>query len=93
MTNYTKGRRAEYLAIKALEDQGYRCIRSAGSHSIVDIVAFDAYEVKLIQVKKSKRKQPFHEARLELSLLPISPNVTKELWILNHGVWLKTKLT
>ena len=42
MTNkmYARGRAKEYRVKKQLESEGWFVIRSAGSHSIVDLVAF-----------------------------------------------------
>ena len=38
-TNYEKGRNAEYYVINILEKRGYKCVRSAGSHTPIDILA------------------------------------------------------
>ena len=40
--NYINGRAKEYRVKKQLESEGWFCVRSAGSHSIVDIVAIKA---------------------------------------------------
>ena len=37
--NYANGRSFEYRVILALTKAGYHCVRSAGSHGVVDIVA------------------------------------------------------
>lgn len=56
MTNYAKGANFERLLGKRLEKQGYFVVRSAGSHSAVDLVAIREYTVRLIQVKSSRRR-------------------------------------
>lgn len=45
MTNkmYARGRAKEYRVKKQLESEGWFVIRSAGSHSIVDLVAFKGF--------------------------------------------------
>jgi Holliday junction resolvase len=53
-TRYERGRNLEYRLKKQLEDEGYTVIRSAGSHSPVDLVAFNQEEVLFIQVKSSE---------------------------------------
>lgn len=52
-TNYQKGRRLEYRVKKHFEDKGYLVIRSAGSHSPIDLIAISPFEVVFIQVKSS----------------------------------------
>ena len=53
MTAYQRGVRLEYLARDVLRQQGYVVVRSAGSHSPVDLAAFNTREVLLVQVKKA----------------------------------------
>lgn len=54
--NYRYGRDKEYLIQSMLEAEGYYTIRSAGSHSAVDIVALhkERAKVLLLQVKSTK---------------------------------------
>jgi Holliday junction resolvase len=55
MSQYARGRAIEYKAIKYLEKLGStHVIRSAGSHGLVDLIAFFPREraIRLIQVKK-----------------------------------------
>ena len=53
---YRYGRRKEYEIVKAARDLGALAFRSAGSHSIVDIVAIFHKEkrIELIQCKRGK---------------------------------------
>lgn len=57
MTNYQKGRNFEYSVKRKLELQGYIVVRSAGSHSYFDLIAFNQNEVLCIQCKKKKSFQ------------------------------------
>ena len=52
-TNYKKGRQFEYSIKKALEEAGFYVARSAGSHSLVDLVSFSEKFILLIQCKKA----------------------------------------
>jgi len=54
--NYNRGRNFEYRIRRFLESRGYLCFRSAGSHSMADIIAFRKWpsgtpDVMLIQAK------------------------------------------
>lgn len=66
--NYVRGRNYEYRIMKKLRNESYQVlIRSAGSHSPVDIVALDIINkrIKLVQCKlKNSDKR---EAELKLS--------------------------
>lgn len=54
--NYVKGVKFEREVMSILSDQGYFCLRSAGSHSWCDVVAVNLNEVKFIQCKTTKDK-------------------------------------
>jgi Archaeal holliday junction resolvase (hjc). len=51
--NYVKGRNKEYRIKRKLEEQGYYVIRSAGSHSLFDLIGIhkEKREILLVQVK------------------------------------------
>jgi Holliday junction resolvase len=51
LNRYAKGRRLEYAAMKALEQRGFQCFRTAGSHSPVDIIAVAFPHILFIQCK------------------------------------------
>ena len=53
VTNYSTGRRYEYLIRNDLEYNGYQCIRAAGSKGVADIIALKPNEVLLVQVKNT----------------------------------------
>lgn len=54
-TKYQTGAGFEYRVINKLTDQGYYCIRSAGSHGMVDIVAIGQNQCRLIQCKYTEK--------------------------------------
>jgi Holliday junction resolvase len=64
-TNYHRGVEREHYIKKKLEKQGYFVIRSAGSHSPVDLVALKKGEIRLIQSKKSKYVRPAEKKKIE----------------------------
>lgn len=51
MTNYETGRRFEYQVKHDLEERGYYCVRAAGSHSKVDVVAVKGSICLFVQCK------------------------------------------
>ena len=51
MSNYDRGANFERRCQKRLEKEGWFVIRSAGSHSLIDLAAFKAGEVILVQCK------------------------------------------
>lgn len=62
--NYENGRHKEYRIVKSLKKKGYSiCVRSAGSHSIVDIWALNPITktIKLIQSKLGGVSRPERE--------------------------------
>jgi len=56
--NYKRGAAREYRIIKKLEKEGWFCIRSAGSHSPIDIIAMMpiAEHLKLLDKKAEREK-------------------------------------
>ncbi len=53
MSNYIAGRNAEYIVKKMLITAGFKyVIRSAGSHTPVDLIATDGKSIVAVQVKK-----------------------------------------
>ena len=55
-TPYKKGARAEYYVMDRMKKKGYSVIRSAGSHTPVDLMAGRGRKCLGIQVKKKKIK-------------------------------------
>ena len=58
--NYIAGRRLEYDTVNALKELGYRTIRAAGSHGIIDVLGWDSVNRYAIQCKKGD--SPFTKA-------------------------------
>lgn len=59
MTNYQKGYAFERQVKKILESKGYYVMRSAGSHTVIDLIAFKEDDLLLIQLKSSANdKEP-----------------------------------
>jgi len=64
MSNYSKGRRFEYDVQRLFKDNGYTCVRTAGSHSPWDLMAYregtdNSYECRimvLVQCKVRRKK-------------------------------------
>ena len=55
-SNYSRGRDTEYLARDLLVLHGYQVVRSAGSHTPIDLVTWqDGGHPLLIQVKRNSR--------------------------------------
>jgi len=56
--NYNNGARRERRIMKKLEQEGWFCIRSAGSHSPIDIIAIKSGQFRFIQSKKTGYLSP-----------------------------------
>jgi Holliday junction resolvase len=54
--NYKRGATFEYKIMAQLEEIGFYCIRSAGSHGLVDVMAMKGNTIILIQAKHTKKK-------------------------------------
>ena len=89
MTQYTKGQRYQYKARDELIKDGFQVMTSARSLGIFDIIAWNEFSVRWIQIKSSSKKK-FHElspAELqEIEEVPIPCGYDKEIWI-----WFKRK--
>jgi len=78
MSNYSRGRAAEYRAKVALERAGYCVVRAAGSKGPADLVAFDNVSIRLISVKVNCYASAGE--REQLQLLPAPQNASREIW-------------
>jgi Holliday junction resolvase len=70
--NYVKGRRKEYKVMNAARERGLIALRSAGSHSPIDVVTIDVdqREIRLIQCKPESMSENQKQAiREENNLL------------------------
>lgn len=64
MTHYTDGRRFEYVTRDDLLRDGYEVLRSAGSKTKIDLVAFKPAQVLLVQCKLDGKLSPAERAVL-----------------------------
>jgi hypothetical protein len=80
-----KGTRNEHKAIRALEDAGYHCTRSAGSLGLFDIIAIGRQGVRLVQVKTNDDARPHEREQIQI-FDGIPPGATKEVWIYQEYV-------
>ena len=82
--NYRRGRRLEYLARTALVADGYTVIRSAGSKGPVDLVAINANQVRLIQIKSPGHVQDSDRTKLRAVKCP---HARREIWVRYPKEW------
>ena len=89
-TNYSRGRDTEYLARDLLILHGYQVVRSAGSHTPIDLVAWqDGGHPLLIQVKRNTKHQDktlvvertYSKVITELREMPRPMRSDIELWV------------
>jgi len=60
--NYQRGRAYEYKEKKMWEEDGYFVIRSAGSHSLYDLLAINLSRLRIVGIQvKSGRERPVVE--------------------------------
>lgn len=88
--NYKRGRDTEYRIMNDLKKEGYQLIvRSAGSHSKIDVTGYKDNKIKMIQSKRSKTKYVYlsyfkEDIEIIQSLYKnntIPTNAEVELWI------------
>lgn len=82
MSNKRRGIEKERDAKKLLESKGLKVLRARGSLGDVDLVAFDAYELLFVSVKRVKGKYfSFKAEKEKLQSLPVPPKSHVEIWI------------
>ena len=89
-TNYEKGRAAEYKAMHQLRADGYAVLRTAGSHGMYDVIAWNPDTVRFIQIKRDCKPTKGELAALEAAHVP--DGCTKELWTYTTGTGLPEKV-
>lgn len=84
-SNYVRGYEVERRVVQELTAQGYHVVRSAGSHTPVDIVAWNEQEVVFIQVKRCKSpdllERSIKQGIKDLSLIKLPTNGRAEVWV------------
>ena len=88
MTQYSKGQRIQYKARDELIENGFQVMVSARSLGLFDMIAWDKYTIRFIQVKSCSGKKfyPNPDELRELEGTPIPCGFDKEVWI-----WFKNK--
>lgn len=85
MSNYTRGREKEYEVMKRLREEGYECIRTAGSHGPFDVVAIGPQGVRFVQVKRVRPgtnwRREYEKAKEALFSLPRLDGISYEVWV------------
>lgn len=81
--NYRRGYVIERKVVNEFRDKGLFATRSAGSHSLFDVIALDKVYIYLIQLKRVKNKgYSFSKDVKTITNFTEHPNnVKKELWI------------
>jgi len=88
MTQYTRGQRIQYKARDELIEKGFQVMVSARSLGPFDMIAWDKYTIRFIQVKSCSQKKfyPILTELQELEKVPIPCGFDKEFWI-----WFKNR--
>ncbi len=85
-TSYERGRQGEYRVIRDLRSQGYVCIRTAGSHGALDVLAWNTQGLRFIQVKTYIDRNPGYKDDIQkLMDMPLPPLSSAELWVHKQG--------
>ncbi|MGA1974764.1 MAG: hypothetical protein ABSG92_03935 [Conexivisphaerales archaeon] len=90
MSNYISGRNAEYTIKKMLVSKGFSyVIRSAGSHTPVDLIATDGRRLLAVQVKKGsyiskEEKALFYEWGMAFGAKPVLATKKDGRWKLTE---------
>jgi Holliday junction resolvase len=79
MSNYHKGRRAEYRTQRILEAAGFTTTRAASSKGAADVIGWDRHSVRFISVKSGTTYASAVE-REQLKNLARPTNATVEIW-------------
>ena len=81
--NYQRGYYIENKVVNEFRKKGYLAFRSAGSHSMADVVAITKDYIYLIQLKRVKNPgYSFkREAEKFKKIKTFHKNIRKELWI------------
>lgn len=79
LTNYSRGYAFENWLCRELGDQGFDAVRTAGSHGVFDILAFDENRFVLIQCKTTRSKTWNYKKDIEKLMLTSVPANTVKL--------------
>jgi hypothetical protein len=81
---YKRGAHYERKAMKALQEEGYMVIKSAGSKGLFDLWAMGHGQLRLVQSKATMRGSNFTKLREALELIEVPEFATKEIWVWEH---------
>lgn len=85
-TRYESGRSSEYKVQNELEAEGYCTTRAAGSKGKVDVIAWNATDIRFIQVKTFLTKVGSYAADIRaLEAMTFPTGSTVELWVRKRG--------
>lgn len=82
-TNYQRGAAFELRVKHHLEVNGYEVIRSAGSHSIIDLIALKPGQLLIIQCKASEKPALLPADRQRLTAFAA--------WLNNENAWVSSE--
>lgn len=80
---YKSGARKEYRVKKYLESQGFKVIRSAGSHGVWDLVGIKDGRIVLIQVKSKSSAREGLKQLLDFK---------EKKWIISQELWVVERI-
>ena len=83
LNNYKCGYRAERRAFEVLKGWGYQVMRSAKSGGPWDLIAYNAAQFVLVQVKLCKfgKLLSYDKTKKALGAIQVPANCKKELWV------------
>ncbi len=90
MSNYISGRNAEYAIKRMLISEGFKfVIRSAGSHTPVDLIATNGKSIVVVQVKKGSyiskdEKALFYKWGKAFGARPLLATKKEGRWVLTE---------
>jgi len=80
--NYRRGYEIERKAVKELKELGYNAVRTAGSHSPFDVIAWNEDQVRFIQIKRSKKYKDPSKTTIKKLMQEKTPyTASKEIWV------------
>lgn len=80
MNTAAKGRHMEHRSRRLLDRDGYAVTRSAGSKGAWDLIAVNATEIVLLQVKSNRPPAPAEREALALSPCPSNCERVVPVW-------------
>lgn len=79
--NKRKGSRNEIKTRNRLRLYGFHVVKAGGSLGVFDLIAFNAVEIKFIQVKSNRPAGPAERESMIAMRHELPPNSSIELWV------------